>query len=423
VGTPLRIDPEQRFTCSQCGRCCYRWDVFVTDAEIASYRRANAASWFREAREAAEDTARDLSTEAQGAKVEPFEPMPGWPGLHRIRKRDDGGCGFLSPENRCRLHEELGADRKPLTCRMFPYTLHPAPDAVVVTASFGCPTIAANQGQPIASGAGAAAIDALRQEWFGTRSTTAAPRELVKGRPIDSRSLRVLREHLVAIWKTDAPDIGTNLRRIATVLDDLTRRRVLSLPAADFAEYITLTLPYAASNAAVPAPRPASRIGRLLQYGFLYAVAATRLAAERREQSRARIRLARIQLLAHFHRLAPGVDRLDVGALARGSVDLNAPEIRPIVFHYVRSTLESLGGRDRPIVDDLAISLSYLNAARALAVMNAAASGRAVERQLFIDALMDAVLMSHTDQRGLIEHILRRLAGGTEAIWSLQSSD
>jgi Fe-S-cluster containining protein len=419
VGTPLRIDPEQRFTCSQCGRCCHGWDVFVSEAEIASYRRRQAASWFRESRDAVEGTDRD-----------PFEAMPDLPGLHRIRRRDDGGCGFLSPDNRCRIHEELGADRKPLTCRMFPYTFRPAPDAIVVTASFGCPTIVANEGRPIASGAGTAAIESLRVEWFGTRPATAMPRELIAGRPIESRSVRVLRENLLAIWKTDAADIRINVRRIAAALDDLTRSRVLSLPPADFAEYLSLTLPYAAAtpdplSAGSPglprrsARRKAGTIGRMLQYGFLYAVAATRLAAERAKQSRAQVRFALVHLLAHFHRLAPGLDRINVATLAGGAADINAPDIRPIVYHYVRSTLESLGGRNRPVIDDLAIAISYLNAARSLAVMNAAASGRAVDRQAFTEALMEAVLMSHTDQRGLLEGILRRLAGGTEAIWCL----
>ena len=149
--TPLRIDSEQRFTCSQCGSCCYRWDVVVSDAEIDAYRRRNASSWYRESRDAAAGDARDLSAEARRAKVDPFEPVPGFPALHRIRKRADGGCGFLSAANRCRIHEELGADRKPLTCRIYPYSFHAAPDGVVVTTSFGCPTIIANDGQPIAT--------------------------------------------------------------------------------------------------------------------------------------------------------------------------------------------------------------------------------------------------------------------------------
>lgn len=380
----------------------------MSDAEIEAYRRRNASSWYRESADAAAGAARDV-----------FEPVPGFPGLHRIRKRADGGCGFLSPENRCRIHEELGADRKPLTCRMYPYSFHAAPDGVVVTTSFGCPTIIANEGQPIAIGPARDALESLRLEWFGSRSAAAAPRELVAGRSIDSRSARVLRESLLAMLKAE-PDIRVAVRRIAAALDDLTRSRVLSLPDEGFAEYISLTLPYAAKHPVAP-ERPATVVGRLLQYGFLYAVAATRLRIERRGQSRLQLRIATIRLLAHFHRLAPALGRVNVARLSGASVDLNADGIRPIVFHYLRSSLESLGGRERPLLDDLSMSVSYLNAAVALAVMNASAENRAVDRQLFSDALMEAVHLWHTDDHGLLGRILRQMTGGTAALWFLHS--
>ena len=65
----------------------------------------------------------------------------------------------------------------------------------------------------------------------------------------------------------------------------------------------------------------------------------------------------------------PGLERVSVKALeAAGAIDINDPEIRPIVFHYLRSALETLGAHHRPIVDELSIAVSYLNAACALAV-------------------------------------------------------
>jgi Fe-S-cluster containining protein len=95
------LDPEQRFTCQQCGRCCRRgWDIALTPGEVKAYRQVKAERYYRE---------REGSPE--GADSDPFDPLPG--GYGRIRKRADGACGFLSPENRCRLHEELGAERKP----------------------------------------------------------------------------------------------------------------------------------------------------------------------------------------------------------------------------------------------------------------------------------------------------------------------
>src|SRR5262245_45915532 len=104
----LRHHAEQRFTCQQCGRCCRRgWDIAVTESEVEAYRRAGASAWYTQ-------TDSDTGT---GTETEPFEPIPGQPRYFRIRKRDDGACGFLSADNRCRIHEQLGGARKPLTCR------------------------------------------------------------------------------------------------------------------------------------------------------------------------------------------------------------------------------------------------------------------------------------------------------------------
>jgi hypothetical protein len=384
--------------------------------EVESYRGRDAGGWFREHADAPE-----------GAATDPFEPAPGWKGFYRIRKREDGACGFLSRENRCRIHEELGGGRKPLTCRLFPYSFHPAPAAVIVKASFGCPTVVANEGAPIAAGARLQEITALRAEWFAGHRSAAAPRLYVPGRSITADSLRILRENLQAmldrVEDDGTRDLRVNVRRMAHGLEDLTRSRVVRLRDTDFAEYLALTIPFAASSTQAVPRRPPTRVGRLLQHGFLYVVVATRLRIENRSASRFRLRLNLLRLLAHFHRLAPGFGRIDVTALGRKRVDVNAPEIQPVVYHYLRSSIASLGAGEHPVLDDFAIAVSYLNAACALAVMNAKASGRAVDRAGFSEALMEAVDLSHSDDRGLLGRILRRFAGGVEALYAFAHPD
>src|SRR4051812_21157437 len=106
-----RFDIAQRFTCSGCARCCHS-EVVVTPVERTAYERERAARWFRETKDA-----------APGAASDPFVPLEGRAGWFRIRRRRDGVCGFLSPETRCRIHEELGGDRNPLVCRMFPFSM------------------------------------------------------------------------------------------------------------------------------------------------------------------------------------------------------------------------------------------------------------------------------------------------------------
>ncbi len=380
--------------------------MLVTDAERDNYVRRGAARWFRETEDGSEGTDRD-----------PFEPVSGWRGYQRIRARADGACGFLSADNRCRLHEELGAASKPLTCRMFPFKFHPVSASVVVTASFGCPTIVVNRGELVSGDAMRRQLEATYQE----HAVTAVPteRHFVAGRPIDGASIRIIRDSLLRMLaRADdgTIDLRANVHRIARALDDLTRRRVLRLADADFAEYIKLTLPYAAAAATSVAARPPGRLGRMMQFGFLYVVAATRYAIDHRGDSRWSLRIGRLRLLAHFHRLWPAVDRVNVRVLRQQRIDVNEPAIQPVAYHYLRASIETLGARQRPILDDFAISVSCLNTACALAVMNAHASGRAIDREMFSDALMESVDLSHADERGLLGWVLPRLASGAEAL-------
>jgi hypothetical protein len=87
-----------------------------------------------------------------------------------------------------------------------------------------------------------------------------------------------------------------------------------------------------------------------------------------------------------------------------------------VAYHYLRASIEAIGARQRPVLDDFAIAVSCLNAACALAVMNARAAGRAVDREVFSEALMESVDLSHADERGLIGWVLPRLASGVEAL-------
>ena len=398
----MRLNPAQRFSCSQCGRCCRGFDVAVSAAEVEFYNKRNAAAWLQN----------DSGSPHQPS---PFEPVPGAPTLQRIRKRADGACVFLSSENRCRIHEELGAAKKPLTCRMFPYSFHAAADGVVLTASFNCPTIVANEGRLISESR--IELDALKKEWAANGASRPAVLELVQGRPLDTRSLYVVRTNMIAMLQRDPDDVRAGIRRMAAVLDDLTRNRVVALPAQDFAEYLALTLPHAATKADVPAKAPGA-IARMMQYGFLYAVAAVRSGLANPNQSRSTLRMQRLRLLAHFHGLAPSINGINVKALKDHTVDINAPAIRPIVFHYLRSTLETLGSSGRPIVDEIALAVSYLNAAVALAAMKAHAAGRAVDRVLFTEALTDASDVSHA-RNGTLDWILTRFGGSADALWQL----
>jgi hypothetical protein len=300
---------------------------------------------------------------------------------------------------------------------MFPFEFHRTPGAVAVTASFGCPSIVSNRGDVVSEGPAKRAIEALRDEWAAQHPGAAKARELVPGRAISSASLQILRDSLLAML--DRRDDGTldltaNLQRIAATLDDLTRQRVIRLPDESFADYIKLTLPYAAASPAAMAIRSPGAVARLLQYGFLYGVAAIRYRLQHRSASPWRLRLKLLQLLAHFHGIAASPGSIDVRRLHGRRVDLDAPDIQPIARHYMRTAIGELGARERPIVPDLVIAMSCLIAAGSLA--SAAAGEGPVDRDTFATALMESIDISHTSPTGIVGRILPHLTAGTDAL-------
>ena len=74
---------------------------------------------------------------------------------------------------------------------LFPYAFHPAADGVVVTASFGCPTIVANQGPLIGDGESRAGIESLRKEWFDDPSVAIGAAAARQG-PDDGYAIELL---------------------------------------------------------------------------------------------------------------------------------------------------------------------------------------------------------------------------------------
>jgi Fe-S-cluster containining protein len=413
----LQLDAEQRFTCQSCGRCCRRgWDIALTTAEAESYRKAGARRWFREREEGPE-----------GSDAEPFEPVPGHAGRLRLRKRADGACGFLSPENRCRLHEELGSARKPLSCRLFPLRFHAGDGPTLVTASFSCPTVVSNEGEPLARQL--ESISELRRDWFREHPEPAAPAlEYVRGRSLGGASLgtlrRALREMLDRPGAQGRPDLHANVARIAATLEDLARHRVVLLSDAAFAEYLELTASYAARTEKPVAARPPGLLARLLFRGFLFVVEAARLQLEdgRTRGLRLGLRLRLAALLAHCHGLWPATSGVDLAAAGRARVELDDPALHAIAYHYLRSQLETLGGGQRPVLDEIAVSVALLEVARVLAAMRAGRAGRTLaSAEDFSEGLLEAADLAHAEAGGALGSFVATLAGGVEALFLFAS--
>jgi lysine-N-methylase len=404
----LRLDTEQRFTCQQCGRCCRRgWDIAVTPGEVAAYRKADVGRLYRESADAAEDATRD-----------PFVPSA-HSGVLRIRKRTDGACGFLSAENRCRIHEQLGAAKKPLTCRLFPFRFHPGDGVPVVTASFCCPTVVANQGASLASQA--RELDTLRRDWDHEHQDAAlASCTLVSGRPLAGASLGTLRRTLRALLERAGPEgppeLRANVARMAALVEDLARWRVTRLEDAAFAEYLELIAGHAARSERPLAPRPPAALARLFLRGLLFVTLAARMQLVAARSWALRLRL--VGLLLHCHGLGPAVAACDLGAARRARVELRDPALAAIARNYLRAQIETLGTGRWPVVDELAIAIGQLNVACLLAAMRAGRAWRAdADAEDLREALMEAADLAHADDQGLLGRILVTLAAGVESLW------
>lgn len=133
----LHIPEGINFDCTGCGNCCFSWPVPLTD----------------------DDLKRICSLEIQGHQKEPVHVIKaGVAGSSGQRaftsalgKRADGKCQYLSPDNRCQIHNQFGEEAKPSMCRLFPYTFTPTPAGVWAAASFASTGVLYNSGRPLTS--------------------------------------------------------------------------------------------------------------------------------------------------------------------------------------------------------------------------------------------------------------------------------
>lgn len=394
----LRFDAEQRFACASCARCCRGHEIAVTAGEVETLRAARAERFFRASADAAE-----------GAGGDPFVAVPAGRGLHVIRRRPDGACGFLSAEDRCRLHEALGAKQKPLTCRLFPFALRPGTGSgAVLLASHACPSVTRGDGPRF--GDQARELARLAREWEREHAPQPGPLELAPRRALAPAAAEALRTALRVML--GEPDLRVALARIARHLGDLGRWRALRLADDRRSEYVVLTSGYRAG----PKPPPAAAqrpglVSRLLFRGFLFAVLALR---ERRASAAGwGQRLRVLALLLHAHGLFPGVAGARLRA-ARGVRVAADAAVAGLVRSFLRQAVETTGGGSRSLQDELAFAAAQAQAALRLARMRAGLAGRA---EAGIDDLREGVIAAaDLDQldHGLAARLLTLFAGAAD---------
>ena len=389
----LLIDAEQNFTCRSCGECCRRaFDIVVTDAEKQRYEAANAARWFK-----------DSPSSVPGAAASPFEPAHS--GLLRIRKRPDGVCGFLSPDNRCRIHEELGGSAKPLTCQMFPFSFDAVSGETRVSTSFCCPTVVRNDGRSL--DLQQKEIGDLAARWRRANHPSDRPLEWVLGLPLDSELLESIRWILRRLLDLHEPtfSLRRNVRRIAALVDDWIRPRVLKLNAEKFEEYVKLTGEFALAKPADPKPSKPAIAGFLFR-GFFFA-SLVPWASRGRSGSGLGLRLRLFRLLLHVHGLLPSFDGLRFGAGRKKILDIDSEPFFTPAYHVLRAAIENLGSARRPVVEELSLTVGHLLVAEHLFLAREESEGALAD---WVRAIMDAHDVAHADPASTFARFVVSLA-------------
>jgi Fe-S-cluster containining protein len=389
----LLLDAEQNFTCRSCGECCRRaFDIVVTDAERQRYEEAHADRWFKES-----------PASEPGALSSPFEFERS--GLLRIRKRPDGVCGFLSDENRCRIHEELGGSAKPLTCQMFPFSFDAVSGETRLSTSFCCPTVVRNDGRALDQQQ--KEIGDLANRWRRAHHPSDHPLEWVRGRPLDPELLESMRWVFRRLLDLRAPtfSLRRNVRRIATLVDDWTRSRVLKLSEDKFEEYVKLTGEFALVKPADPGPAKPAIAGFLFR-GFFFA-SLVPWASRGSARSGLALRLRLVRLLLHVHGLAPSFDGLRFGAARRMALDLDSEPYFTPAYHVLRAAIENLGSGRRPVVEELSLAIGHLLVAEHLFLARAQSEG---DSSGWVRAIMDAHDVAHADPASTFGRFLVSLA-------------
>lgn len=126
----LVMDPEGRYSCHTCGRCCKaNWDVVVPDDKK---REIEARPW----------------SELGRTSVGLFKKSRN--GLWLLTKKPGTTtCIMLGDDNLCILHKQWGEESKPIPCRQFPFIPNSSPDHVWVTVDYGCKAVQERSGKTV----------------------------------------------------------------------------------------------------------------------------------------------------------------------------------------------------------------------------------------------------------------------------------
>lgn len=186
----LKIDDKLNFDCEMCAKCCSEFSVKIEEP----------------LRQPVREFYMQLPLQHRPLP-EPFaENSVGNVALLQSER----GCVFLKEDNLCRIHSDLAEEKKPVACRMFPFSFTQTPEGITAQPSFACTSVQKNSGRSLE--AHRAQLEKLARE-YRSRLHLPVPIELVVGFHFSTPGYRSM---LAALEQTD--DLPTRLRSVATKL-------------------------------------------------------------------------------------------------------------------------------------------------------------------------------------------------------------
>ncbi|MHC4600605.1 MAG: YkgJ family cysteine cluster protein, partial [Planctomycetota bacterium] len=194
----LLLNPDHRFTCLACGRCCRTTSISLTPAE-----------------------AQRLATlQPPEGSLPTIQPYVGREGLAcRILPRRDGSCPYLRGDNLCAIHAEEGEEKKPLACRLFPLSFLRTPRGLAVPLRFSCPAVACGEGESLKGREGdlGTLVEALG-EAAGIRSVGESV-AFDATRTVPFSDVKKILDHLLALLDAKGPPLLARAAAAAEFLE------------------------------------------------------------------------------------------------------------------------------------------------------------------------------------------------------------
>jgi len=130
------IDPQARFTCGGCTRCCTQpYAVIMEEAKAQALLKHDFSAYPQLA-------GQTLFTNSKDAPAG-YVVLPKQAGTTR--------CLFLADDGLCLIHKEMGADAKPRNCLKYPFHISPTYVDDRVSLDFGCPNVQNPAGRPLSA--------------------------------------------------------------------------------------------------------------------------------------------------------------------------------------------------------------------------------------------------------------------------------